>query len=643
MFKRGRPCLLLETLESRAMASDTLVSVAASLRWGGAPAVVLRTVAATPSYQPALVTRDGTAPVRPAGGVSAYGATPDQVVPRAGRVPADQAAGAAGSEARFADASWAWPDELSLDLSRPDGSSGGLGGRRSAVSTLPSAPANDLGAAAAPSTAPDARGSGAASQPPADARQSPVTPAALQAAELSLETLPVTRNTGQTPPPPGHRIPPPPGSGFQVSWYSGAYDSSDRFMGATEVMQLVAYKGMLFAGTSDWADVPGQDPVVGAEILRLDGPHDQWQVDADFTELLPNGKPRYIRIGAMNAFTFTRDGDGNPLPEPVSMLLAVPSDQMGVDAVYSRDDDTGTWTPMVLAESPVPGGIRALGFYQDSVTGLERVFAGCAAAGLFSGVYDSKVPGRIRWEPVPELVPYNRFMAFAEADGAFYTVVQPAMYRREDGEQPSWDTVYTYSPPPVWASGLRGLTTIANPTGEGDALITGKEGLIADMLRFDPNAGFRPVIELYAQNFLRQQWGSGYNLSNNYVVLSYNDIPQYVDPRTGETVQLVTMLAQSPNPDQANSAWFLVRHANAHYDLREVPALPTPNNPDPALKATRSIVVSPFPEDKGRVFYLAGYDVSEMPSHNTGWIYRGSLDAVLGGAGGGRLPDATSS
>lgn len=633
MWKRRRSCLLLETLESRAMASDTLVGVVYSLRGGSAPAPALWTPAA-PSAAPVFVTQGATAPARPAAGVADYGKMTNQAVYTAGRPAPDRAPGAvAGSEALFGDLSWAWPGDLTLDLSHPSMARGGLTGAGSSV--VVHSPANDLGSAA-PSTAPDARGALVVSQPSPDPRPSPAAAAALPAAALDIETLPPNGDTHQPPPPPFR------GSGFHVSWYSGAYDSSNRFMGATEVMQLVPYKGMLFAGTSSWADVPGRDPVVGAEILRLDGPHARWQVDADFTELLPNGQPRFVRVGAMNAFTFTHDGNGNALPEPVSMLLAVPSDQLGVDAVYSRNDDTGTWTPMVLAESPVPGGIRALGFYRDSVTGLERVFAGSAAAGLFSGVYDAKAPGRVRWEPVPELVPYNRFMAFAEADGAFYTVVQPAMYRRVDGAQPSWDTVYTYPPPPVWASGLRGLTTIANPTGPGDALITGKEGLIADVLRFDPNVGFRPVIELYAQNFLRQRWGPGYSLSDNYVVLSYNDIPQYVDPRTGETVQLVTLFAQSPNPGQANSAWFFIRHANAQYDLREVPPLPTPNNPHPALRATRSIVVSPFPEDRGRVFYLAGYDVSEMPSHNTGWIYRASLKAVLGGSGGGQSSDDTS-
>ena len=45
----------------------------------------------------------------------------------------------------------------------------------------------------------------------------------------------------------------------------------------------------------------------------------------------------------------------------------------------------------------------------------------------------------------------------------------------------------------------------------------------------------------------------------------------------------------------------------------------------PQLVSTRIIAVSPFPQDQGRVLYFAGYDCNGVPSHNTGWIYRGEL------------------
>jgi hypothetical protein len=636
MLRKPRLYLSLDHLESRTLASDTLLGVICSPRWGSLPGAWQSTAASSASA-PELAIRSVDTLARDGWATADHNKVESNATPVGRRLADDHAAGSpAGWDEPAGDFIGTWPDVLPLAGQRSSCTRAGRMPRLIAGSYLPSSPA-DRSAAAMPQTAPGSHGLVAAAQP------TPATPGAtaawadLQAAALAVQVLPAQAVAPAPLSRDGHGgNPPPPGAnGYQVSWHSGTYDTSGNFMGATEVMQLVPYKGMLFAGTSCWDDVPGKDPVVGAQVLRLDGPHDSWQVDADFTELLPDGKPRYIRVGAMSAVTFTHDGDGNPLPEPVSMLLAAPSDQLGVDVVYSRNDDTGTWTPMVLAKNPIPGGIRAIGFYQDSVTGVDRVFAGSAAAGLFTGVYDPKAPGRIRWEADPEVDPRNRFMAFTVADGAFYTVVQPAMYRRTDGPKPSWDAVYTYPPPPLWASGLRGLTTIANPTGDNEALLAGKEGLVSVMDRFDPDTGYQPVVELYVQSFLRQQWGSGFGLLNNYLVVGYNDIPQYTDPRTGENVNLVTMLAQSPNPDQANSAWFLVRHANAQYDLHEVPPLPTPNNPDPSLRATRSIVVSPFPEDRGKVFYLSGYDVSEMPSHNTGWIYRGSLDAVLGPASGG--------
>ena len=68
---------------------------------------------------------------------------------------------------------------------------------------------------------------------------------------------------------------------------------------------------------------------------------------------------------------------------------------------------------------------------------------------------------------------------------------------------------------------------------------------------------------------------------------------------------------------------YCIRHtkgADISYEVAEI------TNPrEPQLVATRTIVVSPFPEDQGRVLYFAGYDCHGVPSHNTGWIYRGAL------------------
>jgi len=40
------------------------------------------------------------------------------------------------------------------------------------------------------------------------------------------------------------------------------------------------------------------------------------------------------------------------------------------------------------------------------------------------------------------------------------------------------------------------------------------------------------------------------------------------------------------------------------------------------LRGTRAIVVSPFAEDRARVFYFGGFDAYGGPHQDTAWIYR---------------------
>ena len=58
------------------------------------------------------------------------------------------------------------------------------------------------------------------------------------------------------------------------------------------------------------------------------------------------------------------------------------------------------------------------------------------------------------------------------------------------------------------------------------------------------------------------------------------------------------------------------------------PANPRPNPPR-GLLATRTIEVSPFPEDRGRVLYFGGYDCAGVDSRDTAWIYRGEIGPGL--------------
>ena len=67
-------------------------------------------------------------------------------------------------------------------------------------------------------------------------------------------------------------------------------------------------------------------------------------MDHVFDELTPRGRARNLAIAAMGEAKFATDGNGKPLADPVSILLASTWDLSGEVKVFARDDATGDWT-----------------------------------------------------------------------------------------------------------------------------------------------------------------------------------------------------------------------------------------------------------------------------------------------------------
>ena len=177
-----------------------------------------------------------------------------------------------------------------------------------------------------------------------------------------------------------------------------------------------------------------------------------------------DGRARNLAVSALAEANFTTDGAGAPLAAPVSMLIAATWNLAGNQMVYSRDDSTGAWSAATLvADSQVShrlAQVRAFGQHRDRVTGVDMVFAGDNPHGIFSGVYDPGVPGRIRWSRAPEFSPGPilagefpglqnppRVTSFAECNGRLYAAVGQQIYERVDGANPDWRLVYTNPDP----------------------------------------------------------------------------------------------------------------------------------------------------------------------------------------------------
>jgi len=442
----------------------------------------------------------------------------------------------------------------------------------------------------------------------------------------------------------------PPGA-FEVSFVPGSRDAAGRSMGGTEVRVLTAHAGRLYAGNGYWQDRPELEGRQGVEILVLDGPGARWRVDHVFDEWLPDGRRRDLAVSALDEVTFATDGDGTRLLQPVSMLVAANWDLSGTTRVFSRDDATGAWAAATLAQDRPTQNflpqVRSFARHRDQVTGVDRVFAGQDPRGIFSGTYDPAVAGRIRWSVTPELdlsgvssaglsgpSGYLRVSSFAECNAHLYAAVGQHIYERIDGARPSWRLVYTNSNPGHSETGLRGLTAIPGPAGHGEVLLAAVEGSAARIVRVDPRDGSE-VTELGLADFLTRQWG----MPAGYVIAAYNNMATARDPGGGEAL-LVGLEAFIPRraPIAAGhtvvdvgygrleaGGWYLVRHPTGHYDLHQIVA-----SRDQALVAVRAIRVSPFPQEPDAI-YFSGYDANKAPAHNTGWIYRSTSEAAMGG------------
>ncbi len=298
--------------------------------------------------------------------------------------------------------------------------------------------------------------------------------------------------------------------------------------------------------------------------------------------------------------------------------------------------------------------------HRDAITGVDRVFVSIGILGIYSGVYDPNVPGRIRWDAKAESArTQTRALAIAEANGSLFFAAGTKIYRRIDGVVPNYAEVTDMSDQMVRGprdgvvtlsavGGVRGLTAIANPSGAGESLIfvwaSGTRSQVC-VYRLDPDGSdgyvrkpercLAPLVSAYL---------GGANIP--YGLGAYNDVLAVRNPATNELAYLIGLAAfvaakparpgrnipTAPNQRQQTGGFFAgglyaIRSAKGAYWIGEVdgPAADSKT----ALVAVRAYAISPFSEDRGSMLYVAGYDANGFPSSDTAWIDRASLVTVL--------------
>ena len=89
-------------------------------------------------------------------------------------------------------------------------------------------------------------------------------------------------------------------------------------------MHLVSHKGKLYAANGYWVDakwvIPPDGQKQSAQVLRLDKPGDQWQVDLDMGKA-NDFDLQFMKGNILSSVTFARDADGNPLDNPRNLLV----------------------------------------------------------------------------------------------------------------------------------------------------------------------------------------------------------------------------------------------------------------------------------------------------------------------------------
>lgn len=445
---------------------------------------------------------------------------------------------------------------------------------------------------------------------------------------------------------------------FKADYSAVKHTQEDPLSRATEANALVPHNGMLFCSVSYMPESKKLTDL-NPKVLVKKSFNSPWEVDL-------NAGSDFMRLGFMHSVKFTTDGTGKKLKEPVSVLVAGTgswrSQPTGVE-VFSRNDKTTKWVRTELspdrwnkAKLNHTTEVRCIFDHVDRVTGVHMVLAGSATGRIYRGVYDPSEPGLIKWDKTPEVEGLlGHVLCSAKANGVQYVgiaygatekdirqdpdrpVKDHGLFRRIDGKTAKWEWV----PIKEWedprtpgrslrTSQLRGMTAIPRSDGKGEDLLIAWDTRDAAIERIEPLKEYKTTTELEVRKWIAEQWGRSVGVST----FAYNDMLPIVHPKTGEKAHLIGLWLVDPRGETneiGKSSWYLVRYPDKTYRYQR---LWDPSNPLTdakfGLRGLRSIRPSPFPEEKGRVWYFSGFDQTgargDGATGPAAWIYRGVLN-----------------
>ena len=426
---------------------------------------------------------------------------------------------------------------------------------------------------------------------------------------------------------------------WEQSFIAGNLDINGLFMGGSEVLHLVPHKNKLFASIGYWEDenniwYGGNDLNLGwAQIICLENEDDSWKIDFDLGL-------NYLRPEILKQVIFTKDYNGNTLDAPDTLLIVgaySPNYISGIVTanIFIRNDVNSSWDQVLVYEGGFPAGenysMRDIEIYTDQVTGIENLIISVGTQGIFSGKYNPNVDGKIEIGLNPEIGPLSiRSLGIAVANNALYFSSGNKIFKRNDGFNPSYDVVHDFidlgSNINSAVGGIRGLSTIPNPSGENESMLlmwcpNGQSR--GTIFRLDPNESqefdrvYETKISLLVEDYLPGE-------TVTYLLGAYNEFYSFTDPATNEEYNIIGIesLLQGDNYPTWNSfysgAIFALRDNSAQYELQEINgAIDFDDNP---LVSVRCYVESPFENEDA--LYFGGFDPNGYTSTNNAWIYK---------------------
>ena len=439
---------------------------------------------------------------------------------------------------------------------------------------------------------------------------------------------------------------------WSESFKAGGTDVNNKFLGGSEVLQLVNHKKKLYASIGYWQDANniwygGSNNSIGwGQIIRLENPAAEWQEDFFLGS-------SYLRPEILKEIIFTKDQFGNTLSNPDSVLICAGYSMNFITSTvtvksFVRNDVNGTWGESLITQGGLPGGenysIRDIEMYVDQQTGLEFVFATVGTQGIYKGKYNPSNPGKIDWISTAEFGPLSiRPLGIEVANGALYFSSGTKLYRRIDGVSPSYVIDHDFSDldPTINSAvgGIRGLTRIENTNSSADAFLLmwcpdGQSQGTIYRLEPDGMGGFNRIYEIKL-SLLIESYLSG--SSANYVLGAYNEFYRYIDPITLDTIHLVGFEADITGG--GHPTWngyykgglFAKRTSNAQYSIEEINNSSSTN--DNPLVANRCYVKSPFTNENA--LYFGGFDPNGNISTSMAWVFKkdalaNSVDELTG-------------